>query len=273
LIGTATAPLFAATDPSTYGGKAAQLGTAISQGLPVPSGFALDWQLADRVAAGDDAACSVVAAALGGHGGPWAVRSSAVGEDSSDASFAGTHVSVLGMVGVNAVLGAVRQVHASARDHAAVAYRTQLGIDLTARMGVVVQEMVDADVAGVMFTNNPVTGTQERLVEATWGLGEAVVSGMVTPDQYRMTTDGLVVERTPGEKDLAIRLRPDGGVREVSVDPELVNICCLTDAQLADLHGLALDCDRAFGDDRHDIEFAFSSGRLFLLQRRPITHG
>lgn len=263
-------PLGAARDPDLYGGKAAQLATALGHGLPVPDGFALAWPATAAVAAGDRDACDRIRAAGLGPG-PWAVRSSAIGEDSAAASFAGTHLSVLGLGGAEAVLEAVRRVHASASDPAALAYRAALGIDPTPRMGVVVQQMLDVDVSGVLFTRNPVTGAAERVIEASWGLGEAVVAGLVTPDHVRLDAEGRLLEQVPGEKDVALRLRPDGGVVEVAVAADLVHAPCLAAADLDALHALARSCDRAFGEPDHDIEFGFTGGRLHLLQRRPVT--
>lgn len=265
----ALVPLASASDDGEYGGKAAQLAAALSAGLPVPDGFALDWQAVRAVVAGQ----VEIGADLDARGpGPWAVRSSAVGEDSASASFAGTHLSVLGVVS-DAIRDAVARVQASALDPAAIAYREQHGLDPAPRMAVVLQEMVAAEVAGVLFTRHPVTGARERLIEASWGLGEVVVSGQVTPDQYRLSPDGVPLECTTGEKDVALRLGPDGRVREDPVDPGLVEVPCLDAGRLQALHRLAASCDEVFGTTDHDIEFAFAGERLFLLQRRPITHG
>lgn len=259
-------PLVAADDSEVYGGKAVQLGAALRAGLPVPNGFALSWTAVDAIAAGDE---------IGGV--PWpepcAVRSSAIGEDSAGASFAGTHLSVLGVCGTAAVLEAIRDVHASGSDPGARAYRATLGLDSEARMGAVVQALVDSDVAGVMFTRNPLTGADERVVEASWGLGEAVVAGLVTPDRYVLSPDGVLTEQSVGEKDLAIRRTPDGGTVEEEVDPLIINEPCLGARELAALHDLALSCDDVYGSTGHDIEFAFRGAILYLLQRRPITHG
>lgn len=266
----ALVPLAGAGDDAIYGGKAAQLAAALSAGLPVPGGFALGWQTVREVVHGG----VELEEHLAGLGpGPWAVRSSAIGEDSAGASFAGTHVTVLGVVGPTAVRDAVLRVHASAHDASAVAYREQHGLDPSPRMAVVLQEMVASDVAGVLFTRHPVTGARERLIEASWGLGEVVVSGQVTPDQYRLSMDGVMLECTAGEKDIALRLGPDGEVHEHEVHPDLVEAPCLDAHRLEALHRLASACDMVFGVDAHDIEFAFVAERLFLLQRRPITHG
>jgi pyruvate,water dikinase len=201
------------------------------------------------------------------------VRSSAIGEDSTAASFAGTHVSVLGVVGAAAVEDAVRRVHDSALESAAIGYRERHGLDPAPRMAVVLQEMVASEVAGVLFTRHPVTGARERLVEASWGLGEVVVSGQVTPDQYRLSPGGDLLACSTGDKDIELRLRADGRIEEQEVRPDLVEARCLDESQLDALHRLASACDDVFGTTDHDIEFAFAGGRLFLLQRRPITHG
>jgi pyruvate,water dikinase len=268
---TTLTPLVAATDADAFGGKAVQLAAALGAGLPVPNGFALDWA-AVRDVVGDDREAITWLAALD-ESGPWAVRSSAIGEDSAEASFAGTHLTVLGVVGADALLQAIHQVHESALDEAAAAYRRQHGLDPAPRMAVVLQPMIPSEVAGVMFTKNPVTGADERVIEASWGLGETVVSGVVSPDQYRLGPDGQVLDRWAGEKDVALRLQADGTVTESAVSPDLVEAWCLAEEQLRHLHALATQCDEVFGTREHDIEFAFADDRLHLLQRRPITHG
>jgi pyruvate,water dikinase len=268
---TTLTPLVAARDPGAFGGKAVQLAAALGAGLPVPHGFALDWAAVRDVVADDRGAITWLEALE--ESGPWAVRSSAIGEDSADASFAGTHLTVLGVVGAEALLEAVHQVHDSAFDEAATTYRRQHGLDPAPRMAVVLQPMIASEVAGVMFTRNPVTGDDERVIEASWGLGETVVSGLVSPDQYRLAPDGRLLDRWAGEKDLALRLQADGTVREAAVGADLVEAWCLDDEQLRHLHELATQCDEVFGTREHDIEFAFADGRLHLLQRRPITNG
>lgn len=267
------ATLAAAEDAETFGPKAVQLGAALRAGLPVPDGFALSHHEVS-VASEDAAACERLVRELEDHGvdaTARAVRSSAVGEDSADSSFAGIHLSLLGVCGALAIAAAVREVHASAREPGALAYRTQRGLDAPIRMAVIVQGLVDSDCAGVMFTRNPVTGAKERVIEASWGLGESVVAGLVTPDRYVLDTAGRLTEREVGEKDIAIRRAAAGGTVEEMVPLELVNVPCLGDSELAALHELASRCDGAFGSTEHDIEFAFRDGAIYLLQRRPIT--
>lgn len=266
-----------AMDPAAFGGKAVQLGAAIRAGLPVPAGFAVSFEQVEATACGDPAALAALQASCLDSTPcvvrSWAVRSSAIGEDAGATSFAGTHLSVLGVCGLTAVVQAIRKVHASGRDPGAHAYRARLGLERTSRMAVVVQELVDADVAGVLFTRNPVTGAAERVIEASWGLGEAVVSGLVTPDQYRLTPTGCLLNVSVGEKDLQVRRSACGGTEQVPVAAELICARCLGDGELAVLHALAATCDRVFESPDHDIEFAFRGGAVFLLQRRPITSG
>src|SRR5262249_59997726 len=112
--------------------------------------------------------------------------------------------------------------------------------------------------AGVMFTENPVTGADERMVEASWGLGESVVNGLVCPDHFRLDRSGQVLERKAGRKRIAIRSLPNGGTFEEQVPPDQVNQFCLDDAQLAALGHLALLCEKVYGP-RRDIEWAFQA--------------
>ena len=267
-------PLADAVDGDLFGGKAVQLGAAIRSGLPVPNGYALSAEVVEAVV-GRDPAATAALEGVSDELGLLAVRSSAVDEDSADASFAGAHLSVLAVLGRDATLAAVEAVYESGLLAGAQGYREKLGLELSSRMAVVIQALVDADVAGVLFTRHPVTGADERVIEASWGLGEAVVSGLITPDNYRLARGGNELERTLGEKDVAIRPRSNAGdadpTEEVPVDPDKADAFCLGDAELMALDALATRCDEVFGSTDHDIEFAFRDGELFLLQRRPIT--
>jgi pyruvate,water dikinase len=161
-------------------------------------------------------------------------------------------------------------VHRSGQTAGAVSYREQMGLDLTARMAVVVQSLIDADAAGVLFTRNPVTGADERVIEAAWGLGEAVVQGRVVPDRYRLDRDGGLLERTSGRMPVVLLPAAGGEVAEQARPDGLAGVACLDDARLLALHHLALACDRIWDGD-HDIEWAFADGAVVLLQRRPVT--
>jgi pyruvate,water dikinase len=121
-----------------------------------------------------------------------------------------------------------------------------------------------------MFTRNPITGADERMIEASWGLGEAVVAGLVIPDSYRIARDGTVVEQRPGLKRVAIRGLPTGGTVEEAVAPELAERLCLDEQRLRQLVGLADRCETVYGPDR-DIEWALADGTVYLLQCRAVT--
>lgn len=259
-----------ALDASRFGGKAAQLGAALRAGLPVPDGFALDVDAVDRIASGDAASIERCLAALP-ELGRVAVRSSAIGEDGAGASFAGQHLTCLGVRTEAAFVDAVRAVWSSARAPSALAYRAKLGLDPSPRIAVVVQAMVAAECAGVMFTVDPRTGEDVRLIETAWGLGESIVAGIVDPDRYRVRRGGHVIERSIGDKDVAVRMTDDGRTEEQPVAPSMREAACLDDARLRALDALATRCDEVYGKAHHDIEFAWERGRLFLLQRRPVT--
>jgi pyruvate,water dikinase len=137
-------------------------------------------------------------------------------------------------------------------------------------VGVVVQSLLDPMAAGVMFTTNPVTGADERVIEAAWGLGEAVVAGLVIPDTYRLARDGTTIECVPGLKRTAIRARPDGGTFEEDVPAERAELPSLDDDLLAQLSRLAHHCEEVYGNAR-DIEWAVDDGTVYLLQCRAVT--
>jgi len=265
-------PFTRARETSLYGSKAVGLGDAARQGLPVPPGVALSGNLVEAVASGEDKAIEKVAKAIAALPPPFAVRSSAVDEDGAAASFAGQHLTVLNVHSVADVPGAVREVWWSANSDSAITYRQRVGLFTRPSVGVVVQTLLNPTVAGVMFTENPVTGADERLIEASWGLGEAVVAGLVVPDHFRLDRSGRVLERKVGRKRIAIRSLPNGGTFEQQVPPAQVNQLCLDDAQLAALGELALQCEKVYGP-RRDIEWAFQEGTLYLLQCRAVTTG
>jgi pyruvate,water dikinase len=264
-------PLADARDERAFGGKAVQLGSAIRSGLPVPDGFALAADLVEAVARGDRAARATLDEVGDRLTGPLAVRSSAVGEDSADASFAGQHATLLNIHGAAATAEAVEAVWRSAWSESALAYRRRIGVEGPVRVGVVVQRLVAADVAGVLFTRNPITGSDELVIEASWGLGEAVVQGLVIPDLYRVSRTGEVIERRLGAKTVALRRLTSGGTRAEPVEASLAACLCLADSHLGALTQVALRCADVFGPGPQDIEWAFDADAPYLLQRRPIA--
>ncbi|MBN8249820.1 MAG: cyclic nucleotide-binding domain-containing protein [Verrucomicrobia bacterium] len=265
-------PFSKAHETSQYGSKAVGLGHAVRQGLPVPPGLALSGDMVEAVASGDIRAIEKVTRAVAALTPPFAVRSSAVDEDGAAASFAGQHLTLLNVHSASDVPGAVREVWWSANSDAAITYRQRVGLFTRPSVGVVVQTLLNPTAAGVLFTENPVTGADERLIEASWGLGEAVVSGLVVPDHFRLDRSGQVLERRAGRKRIAIRPLPSGGTFEEPVPAEQQGQLCMDDAQIAALGQLALLCEKAYGP-RRDIEWAIQDGTLFLLQCRAVTTG
>jgi phosphoenolpyruvate synthase/pyruvate phosphate dikinase len=265
-------PFSKARETSLFGSKAVGLGDAIRQGLPVPPGVALSGDLVEAIASGDEKAIEKVMKAVADLSAPFAVRSSAVDEDGAAASFAGQHLTVLNVHSTADVPAAVREVWWSANSDSAITYRQRVGLFTRPSVGVVVQTLLNPDAAGVMFTEHPVTGADERLIEASWGLGEAVVAGLVIPDHFRLDRSGRVLERKAGRKRIAIRSLPNGGTFEQPVPPAQVNQICLDDIKLAKLGELALRCEKVYGP-RRDIEWAFQEGTLYLLQCRAVTTG
>jgi pyruvate,water dikinase len=233
-------------------------------------GFALSWEWVEAVVRNDSAVLAQLHAVFELMTPPIAVRSSAVGEDSLAASFAGQHVSVLNVTTFVGLQAAIDEVVQSGLALSAQSYRKKLGIKGAASMGVVLQELVVADVAGVMFTRNPVSGVSERVIEAAWGLGEVVVSGLVIPDYYRLSPVGNVLERRIGVKDIALRLLVEGGTEEIEIPDQQANAPVLDDGDLQQLHLLALRCEVVYGEGL-DIEWGMAQGKIALLQCRSIT--
>lgn len=270
----------------TSGGKAANLGALIRAGLPVPDGWCLTTAAYDAIAGAVPSRQSILAApfpaeierrvarayAQMGEGARVAVRSSATAEDLATASFAGQQDTYLGVVGLGPLLEAIRSCWASLWNERAVAYRQASGIDPKGvKLAVVVQRMVDAQVAGVLFTANPVTGDRRQaVVDASPGLGEAVVSGEVNPDHFEVDrATGRVLSSHLGDKAVTIRLAEGGGTRRES--GSRAEEPCLSEAELAALAHLGDQVEACFGSPQ-DIEFALDpEGVTWLTQSRPIT--
>ncbi len=259
-----------AKDADRFGGKSASLGELLHAGIPVPPGFAISADAGEDLT---DALRRDVAARYAGLGAdvPVAVRSSALGEDSAEATFAGQQDTYLWVRGIDAVCEAVTKCWASLYNPEAMAYRERFHIQNPA-MGVTIQLMVDAAVSGVMFTCNPVSGDRSMVaVNASWGLGLAVVGGEVTPDDYLVSkVTGEVVKETISDKHIEYIAGEDGAQR-VDVDDDRRKEPCLDDDAIRSLVDMAKDVERHFGAPQ-DIEWAFDhDGELFVLQSRPVT--
>jgi pyruvate,water dikinase len=210
-------------------------------------------------------------AGLGEGDVPVAVRSSACAEDSESASFAGQQETYLHVRGAGDVIRRVRDCWASFFSERALFYRARKGSLDDLGMAVVVQRMVDADVAGVLFTIDPTKGRRDRmLVEAVFGLGEAVVSGEVTPDHYVLARDGALKRTQLTTQPYAVVRDPAGGVREQPLDEERGRAQTLDEDQLRALAEIGRDLEERLGRPQ-DIEWAIEHGRLYVLQARPVT--
>ena len=260
-----------AEDEKVFGGKSVQLGASLRAGLPVPPGWALSVDFVAAIVSADAAAIATLKSFLADKPHPFAVRSSGVGEDATIASFAGQHFTELNRIGLDEIVEALHLVWASGHSDGARAYREKLGISEKPRTAVTLQNMVFPDCAGVMFTRHPVTGAEEILIEASWGLGEAIVEGLVVPDRFHFSGDGKLIDKAAGTKDVFIKAVPGGGIEESPIeDPERINGFCVDDSQLAQLVRLAHLCERHFGPGR-DIEWGIENNFLYLLQCRSIT--
>jgi pyruvate,water dikinase len=203
---------------------------------------------------------------------PVAVRSSATAEDLPDASFAGQLETYLNVRGGDAVLDAVRRCWASLWTGRAIGYRQRQGIaPQDVSMAVVVQQLVAADAAGVLFTANPMTGARDEvMINAAWGLGEAIVSGHVTPDTIIINKRaGAITSQEIASKEV-MTARTLEGTREEPVTAGQRRQAALTPAQAAELTRLAIKIEQLYGQPM-DIEWALTDGRIYILQARPIT--
>ena len=293
------------------GGKGRSLSQMRSAGLPVPGGFHITTaaylgfvnanQLQSRIlkalAEADHLASDAIASLFAdaeidkalaeeitlayralGDSPAVAVRSSANAEDLPDMSFAGQQDTYLNVVGEQELLVAVKNCWASLWTPRAISYRSQMGIEHDqVAMAVVIQLMVNADISGILFTANPTTGERKTIIaNASYGLGEAIVSGEVTPDTYIFDRDQRrAVETVIGTKEKMIISDGEGGTLWQEVSATRRAMSCLTEAQLAGLADLALKSESHFGMPQ-DVEWAISSpsagAELLLLQSRPITN-
>ncbi|MCQ9129598.1 rifamycin-inactivating phosphotransferase [Streptomyces hilarionis] len=220
---------------------------------------------------GDIAAEITGALARFGEQAAYAVRSSATAEDLPTASFAGQQDTYLNVMGPAAVLQHVRRCWASLFTERAVTYRQRNGIDHRAvHMAVVVQRMVVPEASGILFTADPVSGNRKvATVDAGFGLGEALVSGLVNPDVYKVR-DGEIVDRAIAVKQRAVRALPGGGTRDVAVDAARQQEPALTDAQVVRLVRLGRRIEEHFGRPQ-DIEWCLVDDGFRIVQSRPVT--
>ncbi|MEE8397992.1 MAG: PEP/pyruvate-binding domain-containing protein [Desulfobacterales bacterium] len=213
--------------------------------------------------------------AMEGENPPVAVRSSANAEDLPDMSFAGQQDTYLNVRGADEIVAAVRDCWASLWTPRAISYRHEMGIEQDAvAMAVVVQLMVTSDVSGILFTANPATGERsEMIINSSFGLGEAVVGGQVTPDTYIVERESMTAKETIiGAKEQKIVSDGDQGTRLEDIAEDLRGQSSLSGDAIKELVTLALKAEAHFEGNPKDIEWAYSDGKLYMLQSRPITN-
>lgn len=278
-------PAAASAGAATAGGKGWQLGRLAAFGVAVPDGFVLAAGAGRDHRPGEPVPEAVLAAVArelhrrGWSDRPLAVRSSAVDEDSGGASFAGIHASRLNVLGADAMAEAIAAVWESAWSEAATAYRRRLGLDQADRaMAVVIMPLLAAEASGVAFTCDPASGREDQvLINAAWGLGEALVGGAVDGDVYRLQgslLDSSLVEagRTIGAKRRMTRAA-EQGTRLCDTPAELAARPVLSPDQAVALGHLARDAAAALDYARpfHDVEWVWDGERFWIVQARPVT--
>jgi rifampicin phosphotransferase len=201
----------------------------------------------------------------------FAVRSSATAEDLPTASFAGQQDTYLNIIGKEAILKHISKCWASLFTERAVIYRLQNGFDhRKVHLSVVVQKMIFPDVAGIMFTADPVTSNRKVLsIDASFGLGEALVSGLVNADNYRVR-EGRIIGKKISTKKLAMYALKDGGTKEKEIEPEQQTRQALSDEQILQLEGMGRKIEEHFGRPQ-DIEWCLVDDTFYIVQSRPIT--
>lgn len=299
-------------DINRVGGKGANLGELAGKGFPVPSGFVVSAEayslffaslrlqkiLLSLNKAGKSElsrACGVIRNTITNASFPGelaesilaahqrlignrgdetvcAVRSSATTEDLAEASFAGQHATYYYVERAN-LLRMIQYCWASLWSTEAVSYRNACGIEHSAAMAVVIQEMVCSEISGITFTANPVTGADEIVIEASWGMGAAIVDGRVTPDRYILDHDTLqLLDRRIAEKNVMVpgRLRTETSSRLTEVPPGLQQRQTLNPELLKTIAAWALKAEQHFGSPQN-MEWAVAAGGLSILQSRPIS--
>jgi len=300
-----------ARDLLWVGGKGANLGEMTHAGFPVPPGFCLTTtafqkfidsspdpdglyslletavdvatvrqvgprvrQMLMQIPVPDEvAAAALLAWQAIGADHAYAVRSSATAEDLPDASFAGQQDTYLNIIGKQALLDSIRRCWVSLFTDRAILYRKQNRFSQRAvQLSVVVQMMVFSEKSGILFTADPLTGHRHTLtIDASFGLGEALVGGLVSPDSYRVDKrTRIILDRQIADKLVAIYPQKEGGTRQESLSPDLREQTVLTDGQISALADLGSRIEAHYGTPQ-DIEWAIESEQIYLLQTRPIT--
>jgi pyruvate,water dikinase len=264
-------------DAGLVGGKAANLSRLARMYHRVPDGFSLPVTVMDEAHPFDlrDEITAAISDLMNCHRLPdfiAAVRSSAVDEDGATASFAGQHETYLNIVGADAIIQAVICCWESARSEHALHYRRQQGLSVAhPQIAIFIQQLVASDVSAVVFSANPVTGDRDEvMINASWGLGESIVGGTVTPDTFVVRKSDLAITNRLIADKQHMTVSVPGGTHEVEVPRFLRAQASLNDEQVIEMAKLALTLEATM-EHPVDVECAYAGGELYLLQCRPIT--
>lgn len=265
-------------DAKLAGNKAASLARLATR-YNVPAGFVIPTRsitsskvLQAPVQTAIEAAYQKLGEKVGIKNPAVAVRSSAWDEDGAQASFAGMHDTFLNITGLDAILEAVQKIYASAVSERTVAYRQRRGLSMNGiHMAFLVQQLVTADVSGVAFSVNPVTGSQDEIIiTASWGFGESIVAGTVTPDTITVSKSDLaIITQHIGHK-MRMTVAASDGTKEVVVPRFLQEQPCLGENEVQAIARMARKLESEIGLPV-DVEFVLARRELFLLQCRPVT--
>ena len=264
-------------DAGLVGGKAANLSRLARMYHRVPDGFSLPVTVMDGAhpldireeitrAISDLTACHSLDDFVA------AVRSSAVDEDGATASFAGQHETYLNIVGAEAIFQAVIRCWESAHSEHALEYRRQQGLSVERpQIAVLVHQLIASDVSAVVFSANPITGNRDEImINASWGLGESIVGGTVTPDTFIVRKSDLVAVQSIIAEKQCMTISVPGGTHEVQTPRFLRNASSLNGEQVVEMAKLAVTLETTM-EYPVDVECAYAGGKLYLLQCRPIT--
>ncbi len=204
---------------------------------------------------------------------PVAVRSSGIGEDSSDCSFAGIHSSYLFQKGIDEILESIEQCRASCFSERAIEYRKQQGLSLAKiQTGIVIQKMIHSEISGVVFSRDPIAIDRggRAAVNSVWGIGEGLVSGEIEGDLFYIDRKSLQIESTIADKEHLFVQAPSRGLKKIETDKIKRNLASLTDSEAGEVAKLAIRLEDHYGRPQ-DLEWAYEKGILYCLQTRPVT--
>jgi phosphohistidine swiveling domain-containing protein len=266
---------FAGAKGTSAGGKGASLAQMFQAGFPVPDGFVIQPAAFEddllKPGAWEEVLHHLTRLREAHDQIAFAVRSSALSEDSAEASFAGEFESVLNVRDDEEIRTAIHTVYGSRHNERVKAYSQAKGMDSEHEVAVVVQQLVEAESSGVMFTADPVSGRRDQaMITAAWGLGEAVVGGLVTPDTLivEKATGRIVSQEIADKRVMTVRIQ--GGTEEVPVPEERRHAAVLSEEKAAELAALGVRIESFFGTPM-DIEWVLSGGAITVVQARPIT--